>query len=86
MVDIDKKGSGGSQQHEKKAPNSGKKQAYLLNFTALPFFSSKAIFISEIFLNVVLFIFKVYHAIFKAYKMTKENTTHRYVSNTQLKK
>lgn len=51
----------------KKAPNSGEKQAYLLNFTARPFFSSQAIFILEIFLNVALFMFKVYHAIFKAY-------------------
>lgn len=49
-----------------------KEQAYLLNFTALPFFSSEAVFILEIFLKVVLFIFKVYHAIFKAYKDDKE--------------
>lgn len=60
----------------KKAPNLRKKQTYLLNFSALQFFSSEAIFILEIFLNVILFIFKTHPTIFKTYKKGQRKVQH----------
>lgn len=72
MAGVDKKGREDSEQHEKKNAQLGEGTGLFSQLYRPPLFSSKAVFILEIFLKVVLFIFKVYHAIFKAYKDDKE--------------
>lgn len=70
----------------RKAPDLRKKQTYLLNFSTLQFFSSEAVFILEIFLNVILFIFKTYPTIFKTYKKDKEKyNTQLYIQHSAQK-